>query len=74
MNEVGFNKTMRFFISYGVLFFLIASPLNTRANILNQFNTQKVSQSYVEFKGVVVDAITQRTSNFCRCNCKWFKY
>ena len=59
MNKVGFNKTTRFFISYGVLFFLIASPLNTGANILNQFNTQKVSQSYVEFMGVVVDAITK---------------
>jgi len=61
VKEVGLYTTARYFISYGILLFLIASPLNFHAKTLDQNNTQEVSQSYVEFKGIVIDAVTPPT-------------
>ena len=59
---------MRFFISFVALILLFAYPHNTYATVLLQDNIQQDTQSYTEFKGIVIDSKTKEPLIFADLN------
>ena len=53
MQKETINKTARFFMSCMVIFLLIGYNQNTQATIIQQNDVQD-SQSFSEFKGIVI--------------------
>ena len=60
MQKEIFNKKLRFFISSVILILLIGYHNNTHATILLQEDFQQDTQSYTEFKGIVIDIKTKK--------------
>ena len=64
MQRETLTKTVRFFMSFVILIILIGNHYNTYASTLLQNELQKDTQSYTEYKGIVIDSNTKEPLPF----------